>query len=122
MRNLLSGIKARVERLTVQSRAVTAAFNLEKCLQRLNYGRTNPGPHKLRTPEESAAWSARLRACARGPFEANLMERLIGPAAGGCSSTRQGKLRKAAVCRRYEVNGPVESDRVDHLTAPHRRN
>ena len=77
MRDLLSGVTARVERLTTLWQKEAAASNLESLLQRLDRGRMNRQPRKVMTPEEFTAWSERLRASVRGPSDAKLAERLI---------------------------------------------
>jgi len=77
MRISLSGVTARVERLTAQCHTEAAATNLDNLLEVLDRGRTNPRPRKMMTPAEYAAWSERLRASVRGTNQAKLAERLI---------------------------------------------
>ena len=80
MRNSLSGVKARVERLTVQRQAEAVAVDWDALVAVLASARTDRRPCKEMTPEEFASWSERLRASVRGTSEAKRAEQLI---AGG---------------------------------------
>ena len=77
MRIFLSGVKARVERLTAQCQAEAVATDWNVLATRLASARTNPRQPGEMTPEEFGAWSQRLRASVLGTSQAKLAERLI---------------------------------------------